>query len=210
MQIVGGGYRENVSCPRCFSIDRERLIYLFLKRNKPNLFENKIRLLHVAAEKAIRKTFRRLPNIDYLTADLNSPLADIKMDITDINQNDNTFDIIICNHVLEHILDDEKAMSELFRVLKPGGFAILQVPLSYLIENTIEDPSITKPEDREKLFGQRNHVRIYGKDYKKLLEQVGFSVEFYDFIAELGKQDAHKYGLLKDEKIFLCQKYIVA
>ena len=163
-------------------------------------------MLHIAPEKQLSKVFMSQTNIDYLSADLDSPLAAVKMDITNIEQNDNTFDLIICNHVLEHIPDDDKAIAELFRVLKPGGTAILQVPISNTIRKTIEDPSITDPKEREKLFGQNDHVRIYGKDYKKRLERSGFVVSIDDFINELGQRDAHRYGLLQDEKIYLCSK----
>lgn len=205
-KVVGADYRLNSTCPRCFSEDRERLLYLFLKTKRHDIFEENIKLLHVAPEKQLRKVFMSHSNIDYLSADLCSPLADIKMDITNIEQDDNTFDFIICNHVLEHIQDDAKAISELLRVLKPGGVAILQVPISYSIQKTIADSSITNPKDREKFFGQSDHVRIYGKDYKERLEQIGFSVSVDDFIAELNQHDVHKYALLKDEKIYVCSK----
>lgn len=205
-QVVGAGYRLNTTCPRCFSGDRERLLYLFLTKTNPNMFVDRIKLLHVAPEKGLRGFFMSHSNIDYLTADLSSPLAKTKMDITKIEQDNGTFDVIICNHVLEHIQDDAKAILELFRVLRPSGFAILQVPISYSIESTIEDPSITNPRDRERHFGQRDHVRIYGRDYTERLEQAGFSVKVHDFIAELKPEDVHKYGLSTDEKIYLCSK----
>ncbi len=205
-KVIGANYRLNATCPRCFSDDRERLIYLFLRKKREDIFKKKIKLLHIAPEKQLRKLFMSQPNIDYISADLNSPLATIKMDITNIEQDDNIFNLIICNHVLEHITDDLKAMSELFRVLKPGGTAILQVPISYSIPKTDEDYLITDPADREKHYGQSDHVRIYGKDYKDRLKQVGFSVRVYDFIAEIDKNDVHKYALLQDEKIFVCSK----
>lgn len=205
-KVVGAYYRLNATCPRCFSLDRERLLYLFLKTKRHYIFEENIKLLHVAPEKQLRRVFMSHSNIDYLTADMCSPLADIKMDITNIEQDDNTFDFVICNHVLEHIQDDAKAISELFRVLKPGGTAILQAPISYSIQKTIEDPSITDTKEREKLFGQSDHVRIYGKDYKERLERIGFSVNVDDFIAELDQYVVHKYALLRDEKIYVCSK----
>lgn len=122
-QVVGGGYRLNSTCPRCYSIDRERLIYLFLKKEKQYVFSEGIRLLHVAPERNLGEKFKSNPNIDYISADLDSSMANIQMDITDIKQSDNTYDVIICNHVLEHIDDDSKAMTELFRVLKNWWFS---------------------------------------------------------------------------------------
>lgn len=206
--VVGGGYRLNSICPRCYSSDRERLIYLYLK-NKTEFLYKDLKVLHVAPERNLQRVFMAHPNIDYLSADLNSPSAMVKMDITNIKYEDNSFDVIICNHVLEHIPDDRKAMSELYRVLKPGGWAILQVPISLLLNKTYEDPTVTTPEEREKVFGQSDHVRIYAKDYKDRLEKIGFSVEIYNFIKEFGESTIHKYHkyrLLKDENIYICSK----
>lgn len=205
--IIGGGYRLNAVCPNCYSSDRERNIYLYLK-NKTNLFHENISLLHVAPENMLGKILMMCPNIDYLSADLNSPTAMVKMDITNIESEDNSFDVIICNHVLEHIQNDLNAMPEIFRVLKPGGWAILQVPISLSLIETYEDPSITKPEEREKVFGQNDHVRIYAIDYKNRLEEVGFSIEMFNFTKEYGKLKSHKYGLLKDEDIYICSKQV--
>ena len=203
--IVGGGYRVNVKCSRCRSSDRERLTCLYLK-NKTEVFCENLKVLHVAPERNLQRVLMTCPNIDYLSLDLNSPLAMVKMDITEIKYEDNSFDVIICNHVLEHIPDDRKAMSELYRVLKPAGWAILQVPISLLLDRTYEDSTVTTPEGREKVFGQSNHVRIYGKDYKDRLEKIGFSVEVYNFAKEFGEPTIHKYGLSKEEDIYICSK----
>ncbi|MEG3066539.1 methyltransferase domain-containing protein [Acetomicrobium sp.] len=116
----------------------------------------------------------------------------------------NQFDCIICYHVLEHIPDDQMAMKEIFRVLKPGGWAILQVPI--LRDKTFEDPSVITPEDRERVFGQRDHVRIYGLDYKDRLEQAGFSVKVDDYVKQLSSDVIERYGLMKDENIYFCSK----
>ncbi|MFH0734042.1 MAG: methyltransferase domain-containing protein [bacterium] len=205
-QVVGGGFRLNSTCPRCFSGDRERLIYIYIKKNKQYLFSKEIKLLHVAPEINLGKALKSYPNIKYSSADLNSPLVEVRMDITKINKPNETYDVIICNHVLEHIQDDIKAMYELFRVLKKGGFAILQVPVSFCIDSTIEDETITEPIAREAAFGQKDHVRIYGKDYVQRLESVGFVVTIYDYNEDLEQNEILKYGLLKDEKIFLCIK----
>lgn len=205
--IIGGGYRLNAMCPNCYSLDRERHIYLYLK-NKTNLFHENISLLHVAPENMLGKMLMMCPNIDYLSADLNSPSAMVKMDITNIESEDNSFDVIICNHVLEHIPNDLKAMQEIFRVLKPGGWAILQVPISLSLIETYEDPTITEPDEREKVFGQNDHVRIYAKDYKNRLESAGFSVEMFDFAKEYGELKSHKYGLLEGEDVYICYKIL--
>lgn len=205
-QVIGGGYRLNSTCPRCYSGDRERLIYLYLKKEKQYVFSASIKLLHVAPEQNLAVKLKSNPNINYISADLNSPMADIQMDITDIKQSDDTYDVIICNHVLEHINDDSRAMTELFRVLKKGGFAILQVPISYSIEKTLEDSSIKRPEDRELVYGQRDHVRIYGSDYKLRLEKAGFSVIEHRFAEDMEPQTVSKFGLLKEERIFVCSK----
>jgi len=203
--ITGGGYRLNVKCPGCLSSDRERLIFLYLK-NRTSVFSENLRMLHVAPERNLQKVLLAHPNIDYLSVDLNSPLAIVQMDITNIQYEDNSFDVIICNHVLEHIPDDRKAMSELHRVLKPGGCAILQVPVSQSLITTHEDPSITAPDEREKAFGQSDHVRIYARDYRDRLESVGFSVQVYSFLREFGWLAVHKYALLKDENVYIGTK----
>lgn len=130
----------------------------------------------------------------------------IKMDITNINLPDNQFDCIICYHVLEHILDDKKAMKELFRILKPGGWAILQSPVDPNRDETFEDPNVVSPEERERVFGQRDHVRIYGQDYKNRLERAGFTVKLDNYSRELGDNIIKKYGLMKDETIYFCSK----
>jgi predicted SAM-dependent methyltransferase len=203
--VVGGGYRLNAKCPYCYSSDRERLIYLYLK-NKTNHFYGNLKLLHVAPERNLQKVLMAHPNIDYLSADLDSPLAMVTIDITNIQYEDNLFDILICNHVLEHVPDDQKAMLELYRVLKHGGWGILQVPISLSLNKTYEDPTVTTSEGRKKVFGQDDHVRIYARDYKDRLERVGFSVEVYRFAEEFGESAIHKYALLKDENIYICSK----
>lgn len=204
--IIGAGYRENAICPRCLSVDRERLVFLYLMKYESSLFKNKTKLLHIAPEKTLNKVFLQCENIDYISADLNHPRAKIKMDITNINYDENTFDCIICNHVLEHIPDDKKAMKELFRVLNNGGFGVLQVPISYAIKETEEDLTITTDEERIKRYGQRDHVRLYGNDYFDRLQSVGFKVHIIDVVAKLKNSYAEKCRLIKDEKIFLVRK----
>jgi ubiquinone/menaquinone biosynthesis C-methylase UbiE len=144
------------------------------------------------------------PGIDYLSCDLESKQAMVQMDITDIDLPDNTFDVIICNHVMEHIPADTQAMSELFRVLKPGGWAILQTPISG--DTTFEDASIQTPEDRLRQFGQRDHVRIYGRDYQERLSSVGFDVNVDSFVRSLDPEIVVSHGLDPDEDIYYCRK----
>lgn len=160
-------------------------------------------MLHVAPELCFIDRFDGLANLEYITADIESPLAKVKMDIHEIPFEDDSFDVIFCNHVLEHVRDDIKALSEMKRVLKPGGWAILQIPLFHpLPEKTFEDSSITDPKEREKVFGQDDHVRMYGKDYPQRLASVGFQVLEEDLVHELPKESAVRYGLPKDEVIY--------
>jgi SAM-dependent methyltransferase len=208
--VIGGGQRPQVRCPICRSTDRERLIYLylahktdFLRRTQPAT------VLHVAPERSLRQILRSQPYLDYRTADIEPGKADTAIDITQIPYPDQTFDLIICNHVLEHILDDRQAMRELHRVLHPNGVAILQVPLSLKLATTYEDPSITTPEARIQAFGQEDHVRIYGRDYGQRLESVGFVVRPYRWRIDrwpLENQEFggynNLYGLLEREAIF--------
>ena len=193
--------RPNALCPNCLSLERHRLLWLFLK-NKTDFFTSTAKMLHVAPELCYIKRFESLPELEYLTADLESPLAKIKMDIHDIPFLENTFDIIFCNHVLEHVKDDKKALSEMLRVLKPGGWAILQIPTYLpLIAKTIEDPTITDPKKRAKLFGQDDHVRMYGKDYANRIRSLGFEVIEENFIDELEPSLIKKYALPEGEII---------
>ena len=205
-QVVGGGFRLNAGCPRCRSEDRERLVFLYLKAQRPEVFSRGLTLLHVAPEPSLAAALRASTNISYVSADLDSPIADVRMDITEIGEGDNTFDVVICNHVLEHIQDDGKAMRELYRVLKSGGFAILQVPLSFMFEETCEDFTVQDPQERERLFGQRDHVRLYGTDYVRRLEKAGFSVAQVGPETFLDARAIAKYRLLPAEKLFVCSK----
>jgi len=137
-------------CSRCHSTDRERLVYWYIVNKTNILYSQKtIKLLHIAHERNLQKVLRAFNKIKYISGDLNPLVADRKIDITDINFENDYFDFIICNHVLEYILDDQKAMRELFRVLKPGGEAILQVPISKYNKDTFEDFSIISPRERE-------------------------------------------------------------
>ncbi len=196
--------RANALCPSCLTLERHRLLLLFLKE-RTNFFTDKLKVLHVAPEYPFIERFDQLPNLDYITGDIESPLAKVKMDVHDIPFEENTFDAVICNHVLEHVESDYKVMGEFLRVLKPGGWAILQCPIDYSLEETYEDPSITDPLEREKAFGQDDHVRMYGRDYGKRLQKGGFEVTEDKFAEELGDL-ATRYCIQKEEIIYFCRK----
>lgn len=205
-EVIGGGYRLNCQCPICGSNDRERLLYLYLSK-KTNIFNENVKCLHLAPEGRLSDIIKKCPNIDYLTADLASTAVMVRMDITEINYPDDLFDVIICNHVLEHIIDDRKAMTELHRVLKPGGWGILQVPISLALDKTYEDLSVTTPSEREEVFGQSDHVRIYGIDYVDRLKESGFQVSQFKWWNDREFSGSNnKYGLLQDENVFLVKK----
>jgi SAM-dependent methyltransferase len=201
-KVIGGGYRPNALCPVCGSDDRERLLYLSLSI-KTDVFKKRIKLLHVAPEIALSSLLKKQTNIEGVTADINSDTVMVQMDITDIHYPDGTFDAVICNHVLEHIIDDRKAMHELHRILKPGGWGILQVPLSLSLEKTYEDNSILTMSERERAFGQSDHVRIYAKDYYERLEAAGFQVNLFKWREndrEFGGSN-NRFGLIQNETI---------
>ncbi len=197
--------RENVLAPATLSLERHRLLWLYLK-NETDFFTATLKVLHFAPEQAFYKRFRELSNLEYVTTDLFSPLADIKADICDLPMKNNTYDVIFCNHVLEHIPDDTKAMQELYRVLKPGGWGIFQIPQDLSRETTFEDDSITDKKERTKIFGQYDHVRIYGRDYFDKLRGVGFDVEEVNYTNTMTKETIEKYRLAKGEIIPLVKK----
>ncbi|WP_375323744.1 class I SAM-dependent methyltransferase [Flagellimonas sp. GZD32] len=197
--------RENVLSPSTLSLERHRLLWLYLK-NETNFFSQPLKLLHFAPEQAFYKRFKKLDHIEYTTTDLNSPLADVKADICNLPFQDDTFDVILCNHVLEHIPDDTKAMQELYRVLKPGGWGIFQIPQDLKRDVTFEDDSITNKKERAKIFGQYDHVRIYGRDYFDKLRSIGFMVEEVDYTQLLPIEEVEKYRLAKGEIIPLVRK----
>ena len=199
--------RENVLSPSTLSLERHRLLWLWLK-NETDFFKKTQKILHFAPEQAFYKRFKKMNHLDYVTTDLNSPLADVKADICDLPFEENSFDCILCNHVLEHIPDDEKAMKELYRILKPKGMAILQIPQDLNRASTFEDDSIIDPKERARIFGQYDHVRIYGRDYFEKLRKIGFIVEEVDYTDQLSEQEIEKYRLPKGELIPVCIKPI--
>jgi len=194
--------RPNALCPNCLSLERHRLIWLYLKE-KTAFFSRKQHILHIAPEACFMKPFEKIHGSQYITADIESPLAKVKMDIHDIPFGQNTFDVVLCNHVLEHVRDDIRAMSEIHRVLKPGGFAILQVPFFNPVPDvTLEDPTIRGKREREQLYGQDDHVRKYGTDYPHRIERSGLHPIEDAFVNELPKEDTIKFGLVRGEILY--------
>jgi predicted SAM-dependent methyltransferase len=200
LHVIGGGARPNAICPRCGSVDRERLVYLYLRRHV-HLFDNSTRLLHVAPERCLRAWLTRIPTIKYISADLTPGRLSCRMDITHLPMADKTVDCIVCNHVLEHVPDDGGALTEFRRILKPTGFAILQVPIAAALAKTYEDDRIVGPRDRQIHFGQRDHVRIYGQDYRTRLEQAGFECTVYDPQSDMGIQMVRRFALIEGEVV---------
>ncbi|MCF8715820.1 methyltransferase domain-containing protein [Joostella atrarenae] len=203
-----GQQRNNVLAPGTLSLERHRLLWLYLK-TETDFFSKPLKLLHFAPEQAFYKRFKKLKNLTYTTTDIESPLADVKADICDLPFEDNSYDVILCNHVLEHIKDDKKAMEELFRVLKPGGWGIFQIPQDIQREKTFEDDSIVDRKKRAEIFGQYDHVRVYGLDYFDRLRNVGFDVhEVHYAKTELTPEQVEKYALNPNEIIPVCFKPI--
>jgi SAM-dependent methyltransferase len=197
--------RDNALSPGTLSLERHRLLWLYLN-NETNFFSKTLKVLHIAPEQCFYNLFKNLKNINYTTFDLNSPLADIKGDICNLPFKENSFDFILCNHVLEHINDDKKAMKELYRVLNKNGTAILQVPINQKSSKTFEDSSIVDKKERIEKFGQYDHIRLYGLDYFKKLESFGFKVDPLKYSKEFTESEIIKYGLIKDEIIPVCKK----
>jgi SAM-dependent methyltransferase len=197
--------RENALCPECLSLERHRLMWLFLK-NKTTFFTDKIKLLHIAPEHCFINRFEALPNVENITADIESPLAKVKMDVHHIPFEENTFDVIFCNHVLEHVDNDIQAMKEMLRVLKPGGWAILQSPIDPSRTVTFEDVSITDSSERERIHGQDDHMRTYGLDYGERIKSSGFVVTESLYVKELPAELVKRYCLPGEEIVYYCEK----
>jgi predicted SAM-dependent methyltransferase len=195
--------RQNARCGNCGSLERHRMIWPYLKYETDLFSPTPKKMLHIAPEGCLAKNISKYSQIDYLTADLNYS-AMVKMDITNIQYPDNSFDVIYCSHVLEHIADDKQAIKELSRVLKPTGWAILQVPIKADLEETLEDVTITDPKEKERLFGHEDHVRQYGRDYKNRLEDAGFKVKVVSYLENFTKQQRDFYGLSKKDDIYFC------
>ncbi len=199
--------RPNARCPLCGSLERHRLAWLVMQRHTPVFGTAPRSLLHFAPEPTISAALRKLPGLNYLSVDLAPGRAMQQADITALHFESNRFDLIYCSHVLEHIPDDRQAMRELFRVLAPGGMAIIQVPERG--EHTFEDAGITTPDERERAFGQWDHVRWYGADITDRLSSVGFSVERIDGMTLVAENEHDRLGLTADQHsthVYLCRK----
>lgn len=193
-----GKPRENALSPGTLSLERHRQMWLYLQ-NETDFFSKNYKVLHIAPEQEFLRRFRKMKNLDYLSADLFSPIVDVKADLLDLPFPDETFDVVFCNHVLEHIEDDRKAMSELFRVLKKGGWGIVQVPMKNSLQETYEDFTIRDPKERQKHFGQYDHVRWYGMDYFSRLESVGFRAVANFYSRNFSAEEIKRYGLMENE-----------
>ena len=200
----GNPRRAQAMCPHCGALERHRLLALFFEK-KTNLYtQPHLRMLHVAPEPCFESRLRARVGAGYLTADLADPDVDVRMDITQIQYPDATFDVIYCSHVLEHVSDDRAALRELLRVLKPDGWALIMVPITG--EKTFEDPSVTDPRERERLFGQDNHVRRYGRDFVGRLQETGFDVRVFGVSDVSARTEADLMGLKDGGEIFLCRR----
>lgn len=200
----GRKVRENALCPNCLALERHRLMWLFLHK-ETLFFSAQLKVLHVAPELCFIDRFESLKNLEYITGDIESPLAKVKMDIHQIPFEDNSFDVVFCNHVMEHVEDDILACREINRVLKQEGWGIIQSPV-YDIKKTLENKSVTDPAERERLFGQRDHLRKYGQDYAKRLSKSGLKVEENNFVHSLDAGTKQKYGLAENEILYYCKK----
>ncbi len=200
--------RPNALCPHCLSLERHRLIWMYLQQ-ETDFFKTPLQVLHIAPEVCFMKRFEKQHGARYITTDIESPLAKVKADIHQLPFADNTFDAVLCNHVLEHVADDIQAMREIKRVLKPGGWAILQVPFfSPVPETTFEDNTITDKREREKIFGQDDHVRKYGQDYASRINASGLVAEKNNFAQTLSKEIIARASIMENEVLYIGKKTI--
>lgn len=188
--------RDDVLCPSCLSLERHRLLWLYLTR-ETDLLQRPVRILHIAPEVCLMKRLRRCA-ADYTTADLESPLAELHFDVQQIPLPDNSYDVLICNHLLEHVADDRRALEEFHRILRPGGWGVLLSPVDPTRATTFEDDTITDPAERTRIFGQYDHRRIYGRDYGDRLRAAGFEVEEIDYAAAFSEEERRLYALPSD------------
>jgi len=193
--------REQAKCPGCGSLERHRVLWLFLEC-ETDLFERSGTMLHIAPEYALQHRLARLPGLRYVSGDLDSPLADHALDLMDIHFATGSFDFLICNHVLEHVEDDRRALAEIRRVLAPGGWAILMCPVDRRRATTLEDPRAVTPADRHRAFGQSDHVRLYGRDYVDRLAAAGFVVRAERYVEACESSSVARFGLRRDDEAF--------
>jgi SAM-dependent methyltransferase len=199
-------HRENVLCPYDLTLERHRLMWLYLKKESNFFTAEGLKVLHIAPEQCFLPLFKKQSNLAYLTGDLESPIADIHFDLHEIPLEDNRFDVVFCNHVMEHVKDPIQCMREIYRVMNNGGWAIMQVPQDFNRTETYEDASITSPEDREKHFWQKDHVRLFGKDYPQWLEKAGFKVTEFNLNNHFSNEEIERYRLMKGEVLYIAHK----
>jgi predicted SAM-dependent methyltransferase len=197
--------RPNAICWRCGSHERHRLLWLYLDRH-PQLLRDALSLLHFAPEWCLEQRLQRLHGVRYVTADIAPGMAELELDITDLALPDDSFDAILCSHVLEHVEADRTAMHELHRVLSPGGWALVMVPFDLRRTTTYEDPALRTAGERERAFWQSDHVRLYAPDIAQRLAAAGFEVTRERWTSELGAEQAARYGCIDADEIFLCRK----
>lgn len=200
-----GKQRENALSPGTLSLERHRQMWLYLQ-NKTDFFTKNYKVLHIAPEQEFLRRFKKMVNLDYTSADLYSPIVDVKADILDLPFENESFDIIFCNHVLEHIEEDQKAMSELYRVMRKDGWGIFQVPMKNSLEKSYEDFSIKDPKERQKHFGQYDHVRWYGMDYFDRLKKAGFEVDINFYSKKFSEEEITRFGLMENEILPIVSK----
>jgi SAM-dependent methyltransferase len=203
--MPGLSHRATRVCPRCGAQERHRALWLYM-RERTDLFSRNISILHWAPEYALQRSLSELPNAFYVSADLEGDEAMQHMDITDVPFKDDAFDLIICVHVLEHVPDDRRAMREMARVLRPGGQAMILVPI-VLEQPTLEDPAIATPEQRKLHYWQEDHVRLYGGDFRDRLAEEGFDVTVDSWIRTLDQATLDRYGLFPLEDVYVCAKH---
>ena len=204
--VVGGPRHPDDVCPRCQSNARERLVYRYLQ-DRTRVFSDPLTVLHIAPEPHLGRRLREVPGIRYVTGDLAPRRVSLRLDVTMLPFPDASFDLVVCNHVLEHVLDDRAAMRELHRVLRPGCPAVLQVPIGRTLDETVENPAAVTDVERIRLFGQGDHVRLYAAgDYMRRLAKSGFRVEHSRAVDCVGEEAVRRYALMREEPVFSCRR----
>lgn len=202
--------RDNALCPNCLALERHRTLWLWLLRES-DIGRGAMalpRLLHVAPEVALMRKFHKIyaaQPADYVTADLESPLADLHFDIQHIPLEDESFDVVICNHIMEHVEDDRLAMREILRIMRKGGWGVILSPVDLQRDKTFEDDTITDEAERTRIFGQYDHRRIYGRDYAERLREAGFEVYECDYANLIPAKEKQLYALT-DEPLYIVRK----
>ncbi len=197
------------SCPGCGAPERSRLLWFFLQHQRPDLLKDSPAVLQIAPDTGLEFRLRRMKEIRYLSGDLQEPEAMVQLDLTNLNLPDQCFDLIICLHVLAHISNDRRAMREIFRVLRPGGIALIMTPMNSSADKTEEDPSIIDPRERDRAFGEWDFVRVYGLDFTNRLKEAKFEVQVVKPAGQLQEAELKSMGIWNDQ-IFVCRRPHIA